>query len=136
MNKAWLAPVQPKPSFGMTLTIELNILYYESIISIVGFIPSTLIKFWRYNKASFGELVPLEILGPGGGFSLYPVCAQYKQTVHIRMNRYWRNQSLLYRQNFMRVKEGLIGLVSAMQTLFLYDNDKGLKTHSCVTELC
>ncbi len=45
---------------GMALLV---IFLWECAIHALGAIGYTLIKFRRYNKASLGELVPLEILG-------------------------------------------------------------------------
>ena len=74
-------------------------------------------KFWRYNKASLGELVPLEILGKFARFnseSLAKISPSFYtvSTVHWTM-RYSSSEvckgltkcwiTLFYRQNFGRV---------------------------------
>ena len=72
----------------------------------------TLKKFRQYNKASPGELVPLEIIGKHQqgltlGFSLKwtcSTCLRYRLILtRVRQNAEVARFALLYRWNFMRV---------------------------------
>ncbi len=71
----------------------------------------TLIKFWRYNKASLGELVPLEILGKHQqGLTADWARLAFSTSLWFLLvwARVWQNAkverfTLLYRQNYESV---------------------------------
>ncbi len=91
-NFFWIFRIFLKSSGVMTM--DVNFLSSD-VISDTRASSYTLLKFWQYNKASLGELAPLEILGKFTRFNLGSL-AEISPIVYTVSTVYWTMRYSFY----------------------------------------